>query len=247
MVLLAAALALQVQLQDPAVIARGDKIFAASCGIGYCHGKAGAASRGPRLAGRKLDRDYLFKVIAEGAGNGNMPAFAKQYSLDELWAVVAYILSLSDGETRAPAEVSAVARTGEPELPGRKVFQERCAVCHQHRGKGAEVGPDLTAQAGRRPEEIRRDILEPQARLSITPVIVVTKAGERVAGIKKQETSELLRVYDLSGLPPVLRTIYKDQIQSVTPDTESPMPGDFGKTLSQAELRDLVEFLSREY
>ncbi len=236
---------LALALAQAPEIEKGSAIFAASCGIGYCHGKQGAASRGPRLAGRKFDRDYLVKVVTEGAANGSMPSFAKLYSKEEIAAVVSYLLSLSgspsptpDPRPPTPAAAGPLAgRAGEP------LFRERCSSCHQYQGKGGEVGPDLTAQANRRPDEILQDILHPSARLSVQPVEVLTKAGERVQGIKKQETPDLIRIYDTAGLPPVLRTLYRDQIQSITPVATSPMPADFGRTLTEQQLRDLVSFL----
>ncbi len=244
--LLAAAAIAQVNLEDSAAVARGGVIFANSCGVGYCHGKAGAAGRGPRLAGRKFDREYLIQVITTGSSNGNMPGFAKTYSAEDIRAVTAYILSLS-GTGGASGEVgtaSTPAGAGRDAFAaGRAVFEERCSVCHVFQGKGVEIGPDLTGQSQRRAEDIRRDILDPGARLSIDPVVVVTKSGERVAGVKKQENRELIRVYDTSSLPPVLRTIYKDQVQSVGRGSESPMPGNFGKVLTPQQLADLVAFL----
>ena len=235
---------LALALAQAPEIEKGSAIFASSCGIGYCHGKQGAASRGPRLAGRKFDRDYLLKVVTEGSGNGNMPSFAKLYSKTEIAAVVSYILSLSgsspptnDPRPSTPAAGPVAGAAGEP------IFRERCSPCHQYQGKGGEVGPDLTAQANRRPDEILHDILNPNARLSVQPVDVLTKAGERVQGIKKQETPELIRIYDTAGMPPVLRTIYKDQVQSITPVATSPMPADFGRTLTEQQLRNLVTFL----
>lgn len=240
MVLLLAALALP---QTPEV-ARGSAIFATSCGIGYCHGKQGAASRGPRLAGRKFDRDYLVKVVTEGAGNGNMPSFAKLYSKSEIAAVVAYILSLG-GSPASASEPSPASAAASADHSGRAVFLERCSPCHQYRGQGGEVGPDLTAQAGRPRDEILRDIVEPNARLSLQPVEVLTTSGERVRGIPRQQTSALIRIYDMAGLPPVLRTLYKDQVQSITPLATSPMPADFGRTLTEQQLRDLVGFLTQ--
>ena len=41
-----------IDISDPQVVAAGEKTFAASCSVGYCHGKAGRAGRGPRLRGR---------------------------------------------------------------------------------------------------------------------------------------------------------------------------------------------------
>lgn len=197
---------LALALAQAPEIEKGSAIFAASCGIGYCHGKQGAASRGPRLAGRKFDRDYLLKVVTEGAGSGNMPSFAKLYSKSEIASVVAYILSLSGSLPPTPDPRPPTPAAG---AAGESIFRERCSPCHQYQGKGGDVGPDLTAQANRRPDEILQDILNPTARLSVQPVEVLTKAGERVQGIKKQETPELIRIYDTAGLPPVLRTIYK--------------------------------------
>jgi putative heme-binding domain-containing protein len=240
-----ALIAAAVALADPAAVARGERIFAASCGIGYCHGKAGAAGRGPRLAGRKFEPEFLTKVISQGTAEGNMPGFAKQYSRDDIAAVVAYVLSL--GGATAPAaggSGEAPAETAKDEFAaGRAVFQERCAVCHVFQGQGAAIGPDLTAQVQRTVTDLVRDILDPGARLSVEPVVVVTQAGERVEGVKKQETRELLRVYDASGRPPVLRTFYKDQIQSVSAGSRSPMPPDFGRQLTRRQLADLVSFL----
>lgn len=251
-----------VKLEDPSVIAKGNAIFSTTCGIGYCHGKEGRAGRGPRLAGKRWEKDYLFKVIANGVGNSLMPAFKDQFSTAELWSVVAYILTLSSGQgaptAEAPlgpagppvAEPRSASRdpsAGDPEA-GRTLFfdasnPKRCAGCHRFQGRGAEVGPDLTAGSARPPREILRDILEPDARLAVEPLTVVTKSGERVTGVKAGETRERVRIYDTRSLPPVLRTIYKDQIETMTPEKRSPMPGGYGRLFTRKQLLDLVAFL----
>ncbi len=248
-----------VKLDDPAVIARGSGIFGTTCGIGYCHGKEGRAGRGPRLAGRKLDRDYLFRTVSDGVNNSLMPAFKGPLSTDQIWSVVAYILTLSGG---SPAAAAAVAENvpeaktpgnpvdpsaGAPEA-GRALFYDasnpkHCAGCHQYKGRGADVGPDLTEVASRPAREILRDIVEPDARLAIEPVAVKLKSGQQITGIRKQETRELIRIYDMAALPPSLRTIFKDQIESIQPDRHSPMPPDYGRVFSRKQLLDLVAFL----
>src|SRR5258706_14033402 len=55
-----------LDLSDPQLIARGSVLFGQSCSVGYCHGVAGKAGRGPRLRGGEGDRNYLFKVTFEG-------------------------------------------------------------------------------------------------------------------------------------------------------------------------------------
>ncbi len=297
-----------VKLEDPPVIARGSAIFGTTCGIGYCHGKEGRAGRGPRLAGRKLEKEYLFKTISSGVNNSLMPAFKSQLSTDEIWSVVAYILTLSSpapdlrppgadtppspGPSLAPglqfptpnppppaagtAPTSGPSLVPEPQSPtpnpqppapeslpvpgprspiaggdpqgGRALFfdstnPKHCAVCHRFQGRGADVGPDLTAVGSKPPQEILQDIVEPDARLAIEPVTVATKSGERITGIKKQENRELIRIYDTRSLPPVLRTIYKDEISNIQPERRSPMPGDYGRIFTRGQLEDLIAFL----
>ena len=72
---------------------------------------------------------------------------------------------------------------------------------------------------------------------------MLTKSGERFTGLKKQENRDLIRLYDMASEPPVLRTIYKDQIESVTVEKRSLMPGDYGRLLTSRQLLDLVSFL----
>ncbi len=82
-------------LKDQAVIREGAALFAARC-TGYCHGKEGGPARAPRLRGRTFDRDYLFNTIANGVIV--MPAWRGILSDEEIWKIVAYILSLSNRE-----------------------------------------------------------------------------------------------------------------------------------------------------
>src|ERR1041384_1664972 len=56
-------------------IAAGETIFAQNCSVGYCHGAAGAAARGPRLRGRTFDKSYLYSVIRDGIPKSAMPAW----------------------------------------------------------------------------------------------------------------------------------------------------------------------------
>ncbi len=244
---------------DAAPIRRGASIFATTCGIGYCHGKEGRAGRGPRLADKKWDRDYLQKTISEGVNNSLMPPFKNQLSPEDISAVVAYILSLSGDKipsdtspapSAEPPKVQpkpADPNAGDPEA-GRALFfdasnPKRCSACHQFRGRGTDAGPDLTAISARPAPEILQDIVDPDARLAVDPITVITKSGETIIGVKKQETRDSLRIYDTRSLPPVLHTLYKDQIQSIKPHRHSPMPADYSRLFTRKQLLDLVAFL----
>src|SRR5262245_12455110 len=101
-----------LDLSSPQVIARGNALFAQSCSVGYCHGIAGKAGRGPRLRGREWDKNYLFKVTFEGIPNSSMPAWKDRLTDEDIGAVVAYVLTLSrltSDSAEAPVPAAPVA------------------------------------------------------------------------------------------------------------------------------------------
>ncbi len=79
-------------LQDPAVIEAGARVFSQNC-THYCHGKDGRIARAPSLRGRDLPIDYLYERITKGAPP--MPAYGTVLSQDDLWKVIAYLRSLA--------------------------------------------------------------------------------------------------------------------------------------------------------
>ena len=79
-------------LQDPAVIEAGARVFSQNC-THYCHGKDGRIARAPSLRGRDLPIDYLYERITKGAPP--MPAYGTVLSQDDLWKVIAYLRSIA--------------------------------------------------------------------------------------------------------------------------------------------------------
>ena len=75
-----------------------ESLFRQTC-TGYCHGKEGGASRAPKLRGQKLDATYVYTRITKGSPNG-MPAFETALSQENVWKLVAYVLSLSNAEDK---------------------------------------------------------------------------------------------------------------------------------------------------
>jgi mono/diheme cytochrome c family protein len=88
-------------LDDPAMIAEGAHRFSASC-TGYCHGREGRVSRAPKLRGKTYEPSYLYARIAQGSPGGAsglvMPAFGSMLPPDEIWKLVAFIMSLSNAK-----------------------------------------------------------------------------------------------------------------------------------------------------
>ncbi len=220
----------------------GAKWFTTSCSNGYCHGVEGAGGGAPALRGRSFSADYLTRAITNGVPGSGMRAFKEDYSAEQIQQLVEYVLSLGSVEA-SPASFPPIVVAGFE--AGRDVFQERCAACHPFRGAGGKVAPDLhyaaTASAA---SLLKRIISPPESSGSAYALIAVTTKDNRViTGIKRREDDESIQVYDVTSLPPVSRTISKEDIRSVERTKRSAMPGDFAKRLSEKQLAELVAFL----
>ena len=105
-------------VKDPKLIAEGDAVFAKSCSIPYCHGKEGTAGRAPALNNRKWDIAQLHQVILKGVPNSSMPNWDDKLSEREIWAAVAYVLSISadasPDKNAPPPPAAQSGRTAQP-------------------------------------------------------------------------------------------------------------------------------------
>lgn len=93
-----------VDLQSPEVIARGMEILNTTCG-GYCHGTGGGGLKAPRLRNRTdLSPDSLHATISFGRKRGGkvMPPWKGTLSEQEIWTVIAAIVSLRTAESTGP-------------------------------------------------------------------------------------------------------------------------------------------------
>lgn len=84
------------ELSDPTAIQEGTALFRRTC-TGYCHGSEGRVSRAPALRGRAdLEPMSLYQRIA--LGSPPMPAYQTVLPAEDIWKLVAYILSLRDAK-----------------------------------------------------------------------------------------------------------------------------------------------------
>jgi mono/diheme cytochrome c family protein len=99
-----------VDLRDPAVIAKGMEMLSGTCG-GYCHGSEGRGFKGPALRDRPdLTTDTLHATIYFGRKRAGhlMPAWGGTLSEQQIWTVIAAIVSLrhADGDA-SPANAGS--------------------------------------------------------------------------------------------------------------------------------------------
>src|ERR1700722_7299291 len=178
---------------DPAAIAAGRTLYAQTCKT--CHGGEARGDRGPALATGNFrhggeDND-LFQTIRTGVPGTQMPAFAA-LPTDNVWRIITYLRSLNTNSAAANEVVAGDAVAGEQTFWGKG----GCASCHEVNGRGADVGPDLSAAGTYSAPYIRSVILDPnnpqlRRRRFFGPsvVSVTTTSGQQIRGITRAEDS----------------------------------------------------------
>jgi quinoprotein glucose dehydrogenase len=132
---------------------------------------------------------------------------------------------------------------------GHTVFFGRsdlsCRRCHLVGGSGGNVGPDLSKTGL---DKTRRYLLEaivtPNKAIAkgFESVQIITLRGKVYVGIVKEDTDEQLKLMLADG---AFVTIAKKDIDEKLP-SKSAMPDDLVKKLTKSDVRDLVEFLTRQ-
>jgi putative heme-binding domain-containing protein len=262
--LVCAALAAQSppDLKDAKLVAEGQQVFVKNCSVAYCHGKEGTTGRAPALRDRAWTVKELRESISNGVPNSSMPNWDDKLSDRQIWAVTAYILSIASetaptAGTAPPAAVpSSPPAPASSDLPeslvgsaarGEEIFFQQgergCAACHTIDGKGNAVGPDLSGSSRREARDLLRAIVLPRPDPARPLLAITMNDGEKILGIKQEETAAALRVFDLGGLPPALRRLPKDRIQSAQPERRPAMPSRYGEMYTLRQLLDIVSYL----
>ena len=130
---------------------------------------------------------------------------------------------------------------------GRELFKTKaaCATCHQLRGDGVPVGPDLSNLVHRDYYSVLKDIADPNAMINPDAVgyTVTMKDGSAVVGTRVGETDAELQIAQPGG---AIAKLKKADISKTEPMTVSLMPAGLDKALSKEELRDLMTYLLTE-
>jgi putative heme-binding domain-containing protein len=148
----------------------------------------------------------------------------------------------------APVEV--VDNSSLPELAGgnwlrgRAEFfgeQAACSKCHQIRGEGERIGPDLSNLPHRDYASVLRDIARPSFAINPdhTSQIIILSTGRVLTGTTHVENGQLYVVQqDAKRI-----AIDREQIESIEPSADSIMPTGIPALLGPERLRDLLTFL----
>jgi putative heme-binding domain-containing protein len=148
-------------------------------------------------------------------------------------------------DTLIAARAAAFAKS-KPDLEvGANVFKMNCAACHQIKGEGGLIGPQLDGIGTRGPDRLCEDILDPNRNVDAHFHLhtLTLKDGTTFAGFLKAELGEVKLLVDATGKEH--RLSKKDITKSeVTP--MSLMPPTFGQTMDEETFCDLLGYLLAE-
>jgi len=222
---------------NAAAISNGAAMFRNRCA--GCHGPDAHGYLGPDLTGFWAaggTDDRMFDIVRRGVAGTEMVGADPQRVLDkDIWQTLAYVRTLS--------AVPAAPATGDA-VNGDRIFRASCGSCHRVNGRGGQLGPDLSRIGAARPRaglagKIRGT--SPLIRPGFEPVTLVTREGERIRGIRKNEDEFSIQIMDARER---LQGYLKANLASLTVERQSLMPVYAPDRLSDRDLDDLLRYLT---
>jgi putative membrane-bound dehydrogenase-like protein len=149
----------------------------------------------------------------------------------------------------APADRSAVLARYQAalKLPGDSsrgalLFTKNCQTCHQLKGQGHRVGPDLSGIAGRLPAVLLNDILDPNRDVAadFVALTVATQRGQVLSGLLVEDTGSSLKLRKADGID---ETVLRSETAEIRSSGRSLMPEGLEQALNLQEMADLLSFL----
>jgi len=242
--------------QQPVV--QGKALYDQHCTA--CHGaNAGAGDRAPAIVlsgatsmrGARSDAQIV-AIIRNGIPGTAMPAWGNRLSDSDIANIGVYIHALRGTalDNPLPGDVAH----------GEAVFwgKGQCGTCHAISGRGSVIGPDLGSIAGMRKSTAISDALTKAEHrvfgdggvhlpspppMEYEPVRVVTKGGQAIDGVMRNQDAWSVQFMDMSGK---LHSVARSELRSVTIKPGGIMPTDYDKRLSADEFADLLAFLTRQ-
>jgi putative heme-binding domain-containing protein len=146
---------------------------------------------------------------------------------------------LRDLLTRRRQRFGTAAR--DPEL-GAKVFEKNCMACHQLRGRGARIGPQLDGVAVRGVDRLLEDVLDPSRNVdqAFRTTRLALTDGRLVAGLLLREEGEVLVLADPQGKEV---RVTRDTVEEQALSQLSPMPADIADQITEADFFHLLSYL----
>jgi len=218
-------------------ISTGGGMFRTRCA--GCHGPDARGYLGPDLTGFWAaggTDDRMFDIVRRGVPGTEMPPADPQRVPDkEIWQVLAYVRTLNAVPIAPPS--------GDP-ANGERIFRANCSSCHMVNGRGGQLGPDLSRIGSARPRAgLMRKVRGSSEliRPGYEAVTLVTRDGERIRGVKKNEDEFSIQIMDTRER---LQGYLKSNLTTFTIEKQSLMPVYGPDRVSDRDLDDLLQYLT---
>jgi putative heme-binding domain-containing protein len=218
-------------------ISNGAAMFRNRCA--GCHGPDARGYLGPDLTGFWASGgtdDRMFDIVRRGVPGTEMTPADPMRVLDrDIWQILAYL--------RTKTAVAVAAPTGDA-ANGERIFRSNCTSCHIVNGRGGQLGPDLSRIGSARPRAGLQAKLRGASdviRSGYEPVTLVTREGERIRGVKKNEDEFSIQIMDTRER---LQGFLKTNLTALTIDKQSLMPVYGPDRLNDRDLDDLLRYLT---
>jgi cytochrome c oxidase cbb3-type subunit III len=222
---------------NPQAISNGGAMFRTRCA--GCHGPDARGYVGPDLTGFWAaggTDGRMFDIVRRGVPGTEMTAADPLRVPDkDIWQVLAYLRTLN--------AVPAATPTGDA-ANGERIFRANCSSCHRVNGRGGQLGPDLSRIGSGRPRAGLLSKLRGSTefiRPGYEPVTLVTREGERIRGVKKNEDEFSIQIMDTRER---LQGYLKANLTEFTIDKQSLMPVYGADRLNDRDLDDLLQYLT---
>jgi putative heme-binding domain-containing protein len=222
----------------PDAIQNGGAMFRTRCA--GCHGPDARGYLGPDLTGLWASGSAdtrIFDSVRRGVPGTEMPPADPQRVPDrDIWQILAYVRTLSG--TVPPSVTAGNAANGA------QIFRATCLGCHMIGGEGGQLGPDLSRIGSGRPRTALANKLRGTSdviRSGYEPVTLVTRDGERIRGVRKNEDEFSIQIMDVRQR---VQGYLKANLRDVVEEKQSVMPVYGPDRLNDRDLDDLLSYLN---
>jgi putative heme-binding domain-containing protein len=150
--------------------------------------------------------------------------------------------ALSGSRQAVIAQYQSVLQMQGQVEPGALVFEKNCSACHQVRGKGVNIGPNLASNAAQSASSMLTHILDPNQYVlpNYVVYIAVDTGGRTHSGLIAAQSSTSVTLKKQKG---ETITLLRSQIEELTSTGKSLMPEGLETVVTPTEMADLIAFL----
>jgi len=125
---------------------------------------------------------------------------------------------------------------------GRKLFETKCAACHQLKGQGKVIGPQLDGIGNRGLQRLLEDVIDPNRNVDVAfrSRTYALDDGKVLTGVFRRDEGAAIVIADNKGEE---ITIPKGRIEEERTSPVSIMPDNWGTSLTPDELLRMIGFL----